>query len=99
MPWRGLLVAVVLLTLAAAVAWELFARSVGYAPTLNDTNDLWAERREAVKPDSVVIVGDSRALFDFDLNELTNSLNLRASITPNGRSYPRLIPSSSAAGW
>ncbi len=45
------------------------ARSVT-RPALNDTGDLWAEARRRVEPESLVIVGDSRALFDSDLDEL-----------------------------
>ena len=76
-PWRGVTVIVVLLILAAAVAWELYVRSIGYAPTLNDTNDLWVQARRTVTPESVVIVGDSRPLFDLDLDELEKGLGKR----------------------
>src|SRR5258705_13182263 len=65
-PWRGITVVVVLVVTAAACAWEFYVRSIGYAPTLNDTNDLWVQGRRAVKPESLVIVGDSRPLFDLD---------------------------------
>ncbi len=77
LPWRGITVIVVLLILGAAAAWELYVRSVGYAPTLNDTNDLWVQARRAVTPESVVIVGDSRPLFDLDLDELEKGLGKR----------------------
>jgi hypothetical protein len=77
LPWRGVTVIVVLLILAAAVAWELYVRSIGYAPTLNDTNDLWVQARRTVTPESVVIVGDSRPLFDLDLDELEKGLGKR----------------------
>ena len=77
LPWPGLLLAAVLLTALGTVAWEISARSRGYAPTLNDTSDLWADRREAVKPDSLVIIGDSRALFDTDLDALEQGLGRR----------------------
>ena len=69
-PWRGIAVLVVLITLTAAAAWEIRSRSIGYAPTLNDTGDLWAQARRRVQADSLVIIGDSRALFDLDLGEL-----------------------------
>jgi hypothetical protein len=39
--------------------------------------ELWAERRGSVKPDSIVIIGDSRAWFDLDLGELENGLGKR----------------------
>lgn len=77
LPWRGLGLAVVLLTAAATVAWEIRCRAWGYAPTLNDTSDLWAQQRRAVKPDSLVIIGDSRALFDTDLDALEHGLGQR----------------------
>ena len=58
-PWRGITVIVVLIVLAAAGARELYVRSIGYGPTLNDTEDLWTQARRAVQPESLVIVGDS----------------------------------------
>jgi len=77
LPWRGITVIVVLIVMAAAAAWELHVRSIGYAPTLNDTDDLWVQARRSVTPESVVIVGDSRALFDLDLDELEKGLGKR----------------------
>lgn len=77
MPWRGMALAATLLTLVAAVAWEVASRRAGYEPTLNDTSDLWAQRRSAVRPDSTVIIGDSRALFDLDLDEMEKGLGAR----------------------
>lgn len=60
-PWRGIAVLVVLITVIAATAWEIHCRAVGYAPTLNDTDDLWAQTRRRVMPGSFVLIGDSRA--------------------------------------
>jgi hypothetical protein len=77
LPWRGLLIAALVATTLAVAVWEVRARSLGYAPGVNDTTDLWADRREAVKPDSVVIVGDSRPLFDLDLDELEKGFGTR----------------------
>ena len=77
LPWKGIVLSVVLLTLVAAVAWEVRVRAWGYGPTLNDTNDLWAQRRRAVQPDSIVIIGDSRPLFDMDLDVLEQGLGQR----------------------
>lgn len=77
LPWRRLALTAALLTAGATVAWEIRARSLGYAPTLNDTPDLWAQRRAAVRPDSLVIIGDSRPLFDLDLDELEKGLGRR----------------------
>jgi hypothetical protein len=71
------LIAVAVLTVAATVAWEIRARQAGYSPTLNDTPDLWAEARSKVKPDSLVLLGTSRMLFDMDLDVLEQGLGQR----------------------
>jgi hypothetical protein len=77
LPWRGLTVVVALIVMAVAAAWEIYVRSIGYGPTLNGTEDLWAQRRRAVRPESVVIIGDSRGWFDLDLDELEKGLGKR----------------------
>lgn len=69
-PWRGMTVTVALAAIALSIAWELYCRSIGYGPTLNDNEDMWTLARRKVQPESLVIVGDSRAWFDLDLDEL-----------------------------
>jgi hypothetical protein len=76
-PWRGITVIVVLIILAAAGIWELYCRSLGYRPTLNDNEDLWTMARRRVQPESLVIIGDSRAWFDVDLDEMQKGLGKR----------------------
>jgi hypothetical protein len=76
-PWRGITVSVVMTLVVATVVWELYCRSLGYGPSLNDTGDLWTEARRRVQPESIVIVGDSRALFDSDLDEIEKGLGRR----------------------
>ncbi len=76
-PWRGMTVVVVLVVMAASAAWEFYCRSIGYGPTLNDTEDLWTMARRRVTPESVVIIGDSRGWFDLDLDELEKGLGKR----------------------
>src|SRR5262249_7565895 len=76
-PWRGVSVVVTIGVIAATAAWELYVRSIGYAPTLNDNEDLWTLRRRAVQPESLVIVGDSRGWFDVDLDEFEKGLGKR----------------------
>jgi hypothetical protein len=66
-----------LLATALTAAWEIRARHAGYRPTLNDTPDLWAEQRATVKPDSLVLLGTSRMLFDMDLDLLEKGLGQR----------------------
>ena len=76
-PWRGIAVVVTIIVIAATVAWELYARSLGYRPTLNDNDDLSTAARRRVEPESIVIIGDSRAWFDLDLDELQRGLGKR----------------------
>jgi hypothetical protein len=77
LPWRSLLLVTLLLTALGTIAWEVRVRTLGYGPGLNDTSDLWADEREAVKPDSLVLIGDSRMLFDVDLDVLEQGLGQR----------------------
>jgi hypothetical protein len=76
-PWRGIVVTLVVSVLISVAAWEVYCRSLGYEPTLNDTSDLWAEARRHVQPESTVIIGDSRAWFDMDLDECEHGLGKR----------------------
>src|ERR1700682_940691 len=76
-PWRGITVVVVVAVFVVVTAWEVYCRSLGYEPTLNDSADLWAEARRHVQPESLVIIGDSRAWFDSDLDELERGLGKR----------------------
>jgi hypothetical protein len=91
-PWRGITVVVTIIVVAATGAWELFARSLGYAPTLNDNEDLWTKARRSVQPESIVIVGDSRAWFDVDLDEFEKGLGKRPIqlAAPGSTSLPAL---------
>jgi len=76
-PWRGITVIVILVVVAAASAWEFYCRSIGYGPTLDDNEDLWTITRQRVKPESIVIIGDSRGWYDLDLDELQRGLGNR----------------------
>ena len=76
-PWRGITVATAVAIFIAVAAWEVYCRSLGYEPTLNDTSDLWTEARRRVEPESIVIIGDSRAWFDVDLDEIERGLGRR----------------------
>ncbi len=76
-PWRGITVIVALIVFAAAAAWEIYVRSIGYGPTLNDNEDLWTMTRRRVEPESVVIIGDSRGWYDLDLDELQKGVGKR----------------------
>lgn len=76
-PWRGILIAVVALSITATIGWELAVRARGYTPSLDDTPDLWSEARRQVQPDSIVLLGTSRMLFDIDLDVLEQGLGKR----------------------
>ena len=76
-PSRGIATVVVLMVIAATCAWEFYCRSIGYGPTLNDSEDLWTSARRRVKPESIVVIGDSRGWFDLDLDELQKGLGKR----------------------
>jgi len=76
-PWRGIAVVITIVVIAATMVWEFHARSLGYAPTLNDNEDLWTMARRKVEPESLVIIGDSRAWFDIDLDELQKGFGKR----------------------
>jgi hypothetical protein len=76
-PWRGVAVVITIVVMVATVAWELHARCLGYAPTLNDNEDLWTLARRRVQPESIVIIGDSRAWFDVDLDEMQKGFGKR----------------------
>jgi hypothetical protein len=92
LPWRGLTVVVVLVVLGATTAWELYCRSLGYGPTLNDNPDLWTLRRRSVAPESLVVIGDSRGWFDVDLDEMQKGLGKRPIqlALPGSCAYPVL---------
>jgi hypothetical protein len=92
LPWRGITVTVVLVVIAGTTAWEFYCRSLGYRPTLNDNEDLWTLRRRMVTPESIVIIGDSRAWFDVDLDEIQKGLGKRPVqlAMPGSCGYPVL---------
>ncbi len=76
-PWRGIAVVITIVVIIATAAWELYTRSLGYSPTINDNEDLWTKARRKVQPESIVIIGDSRAWFDVDLDEFQKGLGKR----------------------
>ena len=68
--WVVLAVLTLIFTSILTLGWEAYVRSIGYAPTLNDSEDLWASRRAIVdeEPGRTVLIGSSRMLFDFDMD-------------------------------
>ena len=67
-PWKPITIVALAIMLLATAGWEVWARSYGLrAGDIGDSPQAWAEIRRSVKPDDLVIVGDSRILFDTDL--------------------------------
>jgi len=61
-----------ILSVVTLGAWEFYWRSQGYYPGLEDDKELWALQRaklDNASKDDVVLLGSSRVLFDFQLNE------------------------------
>ena len=76
---RSLLIAL-LLGMAAITSWELYWRSRGFQPGLEDTKELWAVQRSKVEnagASDVVLLGDSRMLFDIQLDPWENETGVR----------------------
>ncbi len=77
MAWRRTTALMAALVLSFFVGWELYVRSIGYAPSYNDTNALWAEWREYLNrtdDNPMILVGGSRTRFDLDLNVMEDEL-------------------------
>lgn len=79
--WGRLLAVALALTAALTAGWEMLCRQRGFGPTLDDNPDLWAETRRRLddvieegdhRP--LVLIGDSRMLFDADLDEIERGL-------------------------
>ncbi len=77
--WSVLALITLLLTAFLTFSWEFYCRSLGYAPTLNDTKDLWASRRILIEedPSRTVLIGASRMLFDFDMDVYEKEMGQR----------------------
>lgn len=86
-PWRRILAIAASITLVLVVAWEIEMRHLGLrAGDLDDGKSHWAVERRKVDSgprDSVVIIGDSRILFDTDLatwKKLTGSPPIQLAV-------------------
>jgi hypothetical protein len=74
LPWGHVALLALLLCGSALSAWEFRMQALGLLPgDLGDGSGFWAVERRRIDqagPQSVVILGSSRILFDTDLNEL-----------------------------
>ncbi|MCF8239203.1 MAG: hypothetical protein K9I85_13665 [Saprospiraceae bacterium] len=84
------LVLAISLTGILLAGWEMHCRSLGFLPTVEDDKHLWAEKRTLIRdndPDQVLIIGASRAHFDFQLNEWEELTGIRPlMLAANGKS-------------
>jgi hypothetical protein len=65
------LVIAVILGIISVTAWELYWRSQGHLPNIDDNKNLWGNQRaklEDFKENTVVIIGSSRILYDLQLD-------------------------------
>jgi hypothetical protein len=79
-PWRAISVAVLALTLALTGLWEWKMRDIGLVPGDQDSGSAaWAFQRRRIdrEPVQVAIVGDSRILFDTNLDRFQQMTGVR----------------------
>lgn len=74
------LIIAITLSVLSLVAWELYWRSQGKVPDLDDDKNLWAVQRarlEDASSEDVVLLGSSRVLFDIQLDEWEKETGVR----------------------
>lgn len=79
-PWRTMAMAVFLVTFALVGVWEASVRQLGLIPgDFHDDASAWAEQRRRIdtEPVKAAIVGDSRILFDTDLDRFQKLTGVR----------------------
>lgn len=80
-PWRTMSLVVLLLVILLSALWEWKMRALELVPgDLDGSYDAWAEqRREVDKRDvPVALIGDSRILFDTDLDRVAQLTGIRS---------------------
>lgn len=76
---QSLLIAIALSVISLGT-WELYWRSQGKTPNLDDNKDLWAVQRAKVDQATdadVILTGSSRVLFDIQLDEWEKETGIR----------------------
>jgi len=80
MELKKTLIIAITISIVGLGAWEMYWRSQGYYPTIDDNKELWAVERARLKDmstDDVVFLGSSKVLFDIQLNEWENETGKR----------------------
>jgi hypothetical protein len=65
----------ILLSIVGLICWEMYWRSQGLYPNLDDNKELWAQQRDRVGSlinEDVILLGSSRVLFDIQIDEWEN---------------------------
>src|SRR4051812_33861295 len=78
--WLAMAGAALLLTTVAVALWERHVRALGYVADYDDTPSLWVAQRQrlvAARSAQWTLVGDSRTLFDLDLDLLESATGPR----------------------
>lgn len=79
-PWRAIFAATMAMTLVVIALWEWHMRSLELLPgDLGDGASAWAEQRHRVDTENVAVavLGDSRMLFDTDLDRFETLTGIR----------------------
>ena len=82
------------LTLIALVFWEMHWRSEGYPIAPEDDKHLYAEHRASIEKlgkDDVVLLGSSRVLFDFQLDEFESVTGRRPVMLAGAGTNPLAV--------
>ncbi|MBK9256072.1 MAG: hypothetical protein IPM42_11325 [Saprospiraceae bacterium] len=69
---KGSLITALVLSFASILLWEIYWRSQGKVPDIDDDKNLWADQRAEVNrltKDDVILTGSSRVLFDIQIYE------------------------------
>ena len=80
MQLKQTLIIALALCVISLTAWEVFWRSQGVYPTLDDNEALWAVQRSRVEKASsnnILLIGSSRVLFDMQLDEWEAETGIR----------------------
>ncbi|CAN5131468.1 hypothetical protein BH10PSE12_BH10PSE12_12560 [soil metagenome] len=80
LPWMKMILIVFALVFLITLAWEWHIRTLGFEPgDLGDEPSAWAEQRRRLDtgPVPVAIIGDSRILFDTDLDRFKQLTGVR----------------------
>lgn len=76
---QSLIIAIILFIIGIT-AWELYWRSQGFYPTLDDNEALWAMQRQRVEKgtsNNILLMGSSRILFDMQLDQWQEQTGVR----------------------